>query len=116
MKTSPLKQVKDRFTTKEKAVSAVEKLATDKLWVDRLNEDKGLAHISNAQLLRLHDTLSQVQEKFGSRDALIDEIRKLERRVKDDGYRARLARFPTPRLWDHYRSVARRVSPTSEAK
>ncbi|MFW6050920.1 MAG: hypothetical protein ACODAU_07080 [Myxococcota bacterium] len=109
MKKAPLAQVKERFGSKDALVKAVRDLATDDLWIDRVREDDGIELISNRQLLHLHDVLSEVKSRFGSRGKLVDAILELEKREKDDGYRSRLERFPTPRLWDHYRAAQRRV-------
>jgi len=110
MKT-PLAQVKEKFDTKAKLVAAVEKLAGDDLWIDRTNKNKGLGHVSNAKLIRLHDTFSAVKEKFGTRDKLIGAILDIEKRAKDDGYKTRLGKYPVPRLWDMYRSLEKRSAP-----
>jgi len=105
---SPLARVKEQFGDKEKLVAAVEKLGGDDLWVARTNENKGLAHVSNAKLLRLHSVLSEVKEKFGTRAKLVDAILELEKRTKDAGYKERLSAWPVPRLYDTYRSTAKR--------
>ena len=110
MKT-PLAQVKEKFNDKAKLVAAVQKLAGDDLWIDRTNKNKGLGHVSNAKLIRLHDTFSAVKEKFGTRDKLIGAILDIEKRSKDDGYKTRLAKYPVPRLWDMYRSLEKRSAP-----
>jgi hypothetical protein len=110
MKKTPLSQVKERFGSKEKLVEAVEELATDELWIDRYNEDRGLQSVSNAKLLRLHDQLTDVKQRFGTRDALIEEILKLEKRTKDEGLKTRLARYPIPRLLDLHRAASRRLA------
>jgi len=109
MKLSPLAQVKERFGSKEELVAAIQKLATDELFLDRVNEDKGLDTVSNKKLLHLHDVLTKVQEEFGSRDKLIDAICEVEKR-KDEGYRTRLGRWPTPRLYDWYQAAKKRAS------
>jgi len=106
---SPLAIVKDKFGDKEKLVAAVEKFTGDDLWVARTNKDKGLAHVSNAKLLRLHALFSEVKEKFGTREKLIDAILELEKRTKDAGYRQRLSAWPVPRLYDTYRSTQKRL-------
>ena len=108
MAKSPLSLVKDKFGDKEKLVAAVEKLTGEDLWVSRTNKDKGLAHVSNAKLLRLHETFSAVKEKFGTRAKLVDAILELEKRAKDEGYKTHLSAFPVPRLWDLYKSTAKR--------
>jgi AcrR family transcriptional regulator len=108
MKASPLAQVKDRFGSKDKLIEAVQELATEELWIDRVDEDKGLERVSNKKLLHLHAVLSEVKAQFGSRQALIDAICELEKRGKDEGFRARLARWSTPRLLDAHRAAKKR--------
>ncbi len=106
---SPLSLVKDKFGDKAKLVAAVEKFTGEDLWIGRTNTNKGLAHVSNAKLLRLHATFATVKEKFGTRAKLIDAICELEKRSKDAGYKARITAYPVPRLWDLYRSVDKRI-------
>ena len=84
------------------------KLADGGLWLDRTNQTKGLEHVSNAKLLHLHETLTAIKEKFADRDALIAGIVDVEGR-KDDTYKNRFASWPTPRLWDYYKSAAARA-------
>jgi hypothetical protein len=112
---SPLARVKEQFGDKEKLVAAVEKLGGDDLWVARTNENKGLAHVPNAKLLRLHRILTEVKEKFGTREKLVDAILELEKRTKDAGYKQRLSAWPVPRLYDTYRSTAKRQGVASSA-
>ena len=112
---SPLSTVKEKFGDKAQLVAAVEKFTTDDLWVARENKDKGLAHVSNAKLLRLHATFTAVKEKFGTRDKLIDAICELEKRTKDEGYKTRLGAYPVPRLWDMYQSAAKRAGGAEKA-
>ena len=109
MATSPLAALKAKFETKEKLVAELEKFTkSDDLWVGRLNEKKGLAHVSNAKLLRLHATFTAVKEKFGTRAKLIDAIADIEKRTKDEGFKTRLGNYPVPRLWDMYQSASKR--------
>ncbi len=96
--------------TKRKLVAALEKLTADDLWVARTNKEKGLAHVSNAKLLRLHAIFTEVKEKFGTREKLIDALLALENRSKDQGLRQRYAAWPVPRLYDSYRSMASRLA------
>jgi hypothetical protein len=112
MNKSPLSIVKERFQDKAGLVKAVKDLATDALWIDRVDSDKGLDCVSNKKLLRLHEVLSAVQ-KFGGREKVIAAIQTQDKRTKDDGYKARLARFSTPRLWDHYSAGKRREKQAS---
>ncbi|MEC7524566.1 MAG: hypothetical protein VYE22_32100 [Myxococcota bacterium] len=108
MKASPLAQVKDQFGSKEDLVKAVKDLATDDLFLDRVNDDKGLERVSNKKLLHLHAVLTEVKE-MGGRDKLIGEICDVENR-KDEGYKERLGRWPTPRLLDWYKSAKKRAA------
>lgn len=108
MKKTPVQIVTERFQSKEKLVEALTKLATAELWLDRTHAEKGLARISNAKLLRLHAVLEDAKKRFGSRDKLISAILELEKRVKDNGYKARLAQFPLPRLLDLHDAAGRR--------
>src|SRR6516225_5943824 len=121
--TTPLAIVKEQFGEKAKLVEALEKLTGEALWVSRTNKDKGLAHVSNAKLLRLHATFTTVKEKFGTREKLIDAILELEKRGKDTGLRQKLLQWPVPRLFDAYKSAAKRHAvvapsavPTAPAK
>lgn len=115
MKKSPLSQVQQRFESKEKLVAEVQKLATDDLWLARVNEKKGLGRVSNAKLLRLHGLLTDAKTRFGSRAKLIDSILELTKRVRDAGYRTRLESHPLPRLLDLHGALSKKQS-KAEAK
>ncbi len=106
--TTPLARMKEGFGDKSKLVEAVEKLTGDGLWVARTNEKKGLAYVSNAKLLRLHSTFTEVKEKFGSREKLVEAILELENRTQDPGLKQKLSTWPVPRLFDAYLSAAKR--------
>ena len=110
MSKSPLSIVKERFgddpkKAKEQLVAAVKKVAGKDLWLDRLNEEKGLQHVSNSKLLHLEQVFEAVGKAVGSRDKLIGEIAKLQGRAKDADYITRLGEESTPSLWDRYQSV-----------
>lgn len=106
---SPLSLVKEGFTDKDGLIKALKELATEELWVDRLDSDKGLDSVSNKKLLRLHAVLSDVKTQFGTRAKLVEAILTQEKRGKDEGYKARLDRFSTPRLLDQYKAGKRRA-------
>ncbi len=110
---APLLVVKERFGDKTKLVDAVKQLASEELWLDRTNADRGgsrgIEHVSNAKLLRLHETLSVVKEKFGSRAKLVEAILALENRTKDPGFKVRLEAYPVPRLYDRWASLDKRT-------
>lgn len=115
----PLAIVKDKFGDKDKLVEAVKAFMTEDLWIGRTSTDrggsKGLAHVSNAKLLRLHATFSTVKEKFGTRDGLIEAILKVENRSKDAGYKKRLEGHPVPRLFDQYKAASKRAKAAAPA-
>ena len=106
---SPLTLVKERFTDKDGLIKALKELATEELWLDRLDQDKGLDSVSNKKLLRLHTVLSDVKKQFGTRAKLVDAILSQEKRAKDEGYKAGLSRLSTPRLFDQYKAGAKRA-------
>jgi hypothetical protein len=113
---TPLALVKEKFGEKEKLVEALEKLTGESLWVSRTNKEKGLAHVSNAKLLRLHATFTAVKEKFGTREKLIDAILEVEKRAKDAGLRQKLLEWPVPRLFDAYKSATKRHAPPAATR
>jgi cell division septation protein DedD len=116
MKTSPLQQVKSRFGDKAKLVSSLKELTNTDLWLGKLNDAKGgLDSVSNAKLLRLHDTLSAVKKDFGSRAKLIDAVLGLLKRPKDAGYKSKLEGFTTPALLDLHRSASKRSKVEAKA-
>jgi hypothetical protein len=115
MAKTPAQTVKDKYGDKSKLVAALKPFLGDDLWVARENKDKGLAHVSNAKLLRLLGIFSAVQSKWGTRAKLIDAIMGVEGRAKDTGYRGRLEAWPVPRLYDYYKSAAHRRGLGDEA-
>jgi hypothetical protein len=110
---SPFATVKEKFGEKSKLVEAVKALATEDLWLARTSadrgHDRGLEHVSNAKLLRLHAVLTEVKEKFGTRAKLVDEILAAEKRSKDGGLRKRLEAYPVPRLYDLLKGAQKRA-------
>jgi hypothetical protein len=111
-----LQQVKARFGEKAKRVEAVQSLATDALWLDRVSDTKGLVKVSNAKLIRLHAALTRAKEEFGSRAKLVAAILGASGRAKDAGYRQRLESYPLPRLLDVHDSQARRAASKQATK
>jgi hypothetical protein len=116
---APLAIVKDRFGDKAKLVEAVKALTADETWLPRMSSDqggnRGLDNVSNSKLLKLHDTLSAVKEKFGTRAKMVDAILTLENRTKDTGLKARIEAYPVPRLYDLYKSAEKRAKAAAKA-
>ncbi len=52
---------------------------------------------------------SKAVKEQGGRAALVSKILEAEKRTKDEGYKSRLERFPTPRLLDYYRAAVKRA-------
>jgi hypothetical protein len=108
----PVALVQEKFGDKSKLVEALKALTTEELWLGRTSADaggsRGLEHVSNAKLLRLHATFTEVKEKFGTRGKLLDEVVALEGRSKDAGFKKRLEAYPVPRLFDMYKSLSKR--------
>ena len=111
MQKSPIQSVKERFKDKQSLVKAVQELAGGDLWVDRVNDEKGLKMVSNRKLLHLHEILSGVKSDFGSRGKLIDELLKLQKRLKDQDYRKSLESLGTPKLWELFQAAKKRNKP-----
>jgi hypothetical protein len=116
MSKSPAAIVKEQFGDKAKLVAALGPFTHDDLWVNRVNETKGLSRVSNAKLLRLFNVLSAVKETFGNRFKLVDAICEIEKRTKDEGFKKRLLAYPVPRLFDAYRAAAHRAGVTDITK
>ena len=110
MSKSPLQIIKERFgddplKAKAKLVEAVKKAAGKELWLDTVNEAKGLEHVSNKKLLHLVDLFETISKDVGSRDKLISELAELQGRGKDDAFKASLATSSTPKLWDQLKAA-----------
>jgi len=119
MPKSPLALVKERFKDKASLVAAVKTLATEELWnAGRLNEDKGLDHVSNKKLLHLHEVLTLVKKDHGSRAKLIAAVAEAESRSKDKDFLSGLEQKSTPALFQLLTSGKKRarVSPAPGAK
>jgi hypothetical protein len=46
---------------------------------------------------------------------LIDAIATLEKRTKDEGWKARVSAYPVPRLWDLYKTLEKRAAHAAHA-
>jgi hypothetical protein len=114
MKTTPVAARTDQFKTKDELVEAVKKLATDDLWLDRVNDEKGLERVSNRKLLRLHGILEDAKKRFGTRAKLITGILKHENRARDVGLKGKLEGYPLPRLVDLHDAAEKRAARAQE--
>ena len=118
---SPLAIVKEKFGDKSKLVEAVKAFGTEELWLGRTSADnaggkgRGLGHVSNAKLVRLHAVFTEVKTKFGTRASLIEAILAAQKRGKDGDLKKKYETYPVPRLFDLYKSVAKQAK-AAEAK
>jgi hypothetical protein len=95
---TPLARRTAAFGSKSDLINKVKSLATEDLWVGRQNDAKSWAGISNAKLIRLHDILTLVKDKYGSRDKLIEALMSAMDRGKDADYKKHFAAWPLPPL------------------
>ena len=108
MPKSPFALVKEQFNNKAALIDAVKALATEDLFADRVNEDKGLPRISNKKLLHLHQVLSAVKKDHGSRAKLIAALAEVEGRAKDADFKTGLEKKSTPTLFSAYTVAKKR--------
>jgi hypothetical protein len=106
---TPLARVTAGFGSKKDLVEKIKGLATDELWLGRVNEEKSWDSISNSKLLRLHAVLTSVKDRLGSRDKLIDAVVTAQGRAKDADYKKHFADWPLPRLLDALQSAEKRA-------
>ena len=110
---SPLAIVKEKFGDKSKLVEAVKAFGTEELWLGRTSADnaggkgRGIEHVSNAKLVRLHAVFTEVKTKFSTRAGLIEAILTAQKRSKDGDLKKKLETYPVPRLFDLYKSVTK---------
>ncbi len=103
MKKSPLAQVKDKFGSKDKLVEEI--LAAIPKPADTTKEElkKTLRAQSNRKLMTLLKRERTIQEKFGSRDKLVDSLVKArmgKAQKEDKEYRKAIASLSSGRLLD----------------
>ena len=86
MKNTPLAEVKERFGSKEKLVKELRTMFDKgEMFENRLNPDKGLAHVSNEKLLKLHKVATEIKERFNTRANLVDDLLKTLKRERTRG-------------------------------
>jgi len=110
MKKTPLAEIKERFGSKENLVKELKTIfEKGDMFLDRLNADKGLDHVANSKLIKLHDVAAEVKERFSSRAKLTEDLLKMLKREKDAGLKSRFDKWGLPRLWDYYKAATKRV-------
>ena len=105
MSKAPKQIVAERFGSREALVSQL---------LDMLGDDKNdgtsasLRGARNTQLLRLHSVLTEVKDRFGSKDALVKAIaeKKFEGRRPDGDYVQKIGDYTQKRLLDLHKQVS----------
>ena len=109
VKETPLAEVKRVHGNKEKLVEAVVDLIGKDSSDESPNELKvRLAAVSNKKLLRLHASLVEIKDKYGSKDRLIEALTQAQGKVKDNDYASKLHSYSIHRLIDLMNSASKK--------
>jgi len=112
MKSSPLQTVRERFETKE---ALAEELAgaLERREDESKEELKSrLLKTPNRKLLKLHAQTTDIDTRFGGRDALLDAVCSLkfgERKV-EEAWRSKASNWSNGRLLDLHSGLQKRAS------
>ena len=100
VKTSPLERVRGEFGSKD----ALAEKVLDVLELGEEEERETLSArvhgMSNKKLLRLWDAHQQLNERFGSKDALVERLVKARYPNGNSDYQTKLGSYTAPRLLD----------------
>ncbi len=109
MKKPPLAEVNERFQSKEALVDELVKTLEAPGDESRDEWKARLVVAPNSKLLRLYDNATEVNERFGDREQLLDAVCKLKfaGRQVEDAWRTKAASWSDGRLLDLHRSLAR---------
>lgn len=112
---SPLAIVNETFGAKDKLVDKLVGLLDGG---DESKDDlrKRLSSAANVKLLHLHAVATEVKEKYGSHDALVDSVAKSLGRTKDKPFVERLAAYSDARLIDLAKAGERREKKAAKSK
>ncbi|MDY0059548.1 MAG: hypothetical protein RBU45_07035 [Myxococcota bacterium] len=109
MKKTPLQEVKERFGSKEALVKSVASMIERPAGETEADSISRLTSVPNSKLLHLHQIHTQLQERFGSREKLVDAICALRFGTKkvDQDYRAKLLKASVGTLLDRHGVLAK---------
>jgi len=103
-KKTPLQQVTEQHGGKEKLVDKLMGMLQKRDEESKDGFRRRLLAAPNSKLLRLFQVMSEVGERFGDKDKLVDAVLDLMKRVKDTDYREKLLHYSPTRLIDLHRS------------
>ncbi len=103
-KKTPLQIVNQEHGGKEKLVDSLVEM------LDRGEESKNdfrarLLAAANSKLLRLHSTMSEIKQRFGSTEKMLDAMLALKNKAKDSDFREKLLTYTPVRLLGLYRDA-----------
>lgn len=107
-KESPLARVKRLHGSKEALIDALAGDLARETGDSRDAVKERLAGAPNTKLLRMHQALSTMREKYGSKDKLVEAVcqaRGHGKRKPDNDYIAKLQTYSIPRLLDMMRAA-----------
>lgn len=99
-KKSPLQRVRDEHGSKEELADKVLETLTAPEDEDPADFDHRIRTLSNRKLLRLWDAHQTVQDKYGSKDALVEKITTAQFSGGNEDYQNKISGFTLPKLLD----------------
>ena len=103
MNKTPLQVVTSDHGGKEKLVDALTGMVEPGEEESKEAFRARLLSMANSKLLRLHRAHSEVKERFGDKEKLVDAMLNLINRTKDNDYRESLLQWTATRLLDAHR-------------
>ncbi|MEM9487734.1 MAG: hypothetical protein AAGC55_01250 [Myxococcota bacterium] len=109
VKEAPLAKVKRLHGSKEKLVDTIIGMLSKAGGSDESEAELRvrLVAAANKKLLRLHESLTQMNEKYGSKEELVEALTKAQGRTKDSDYKDSLHGNSIHKLLDMTRAAAR---------
>jgi hypothetical protein len=105
-KETPLAQVKRLHSSKEGLIEALAGDLARETGDSKDSVKERLAGAPNTKLLRLHQALTSLRDKYGSKDKLIQALSQARGHGKDRDYAAKLQTYSIPRLLDMMRAAS----------
>lgn len=103
---TPLARVKRLHGSKEALIDSLAAELAKETGESKDDVRERLAGAPNTKLLRLHETLTAVRDKYGSKDRLVESLSQARGHGKDQDYVAKLQTYSLPRLLDMMRAAS----------